>query len=354
MISLQSVTKRFGSFAAVDNITLDVRAGEFLTLLGPSGCGKTTLLRMISGFETPTQGRVILDGRDVTELPPYQRDVNQVFQSYALFPHLTVWENIAFGLRSRRTPKSEIARRVDDAVAMVGLTGMERRKPSQLSGGQRQRVALARALVCEPKVLLLDEPLAALDAKLRRAMQLELKKLQQRLGITFVFVTHDQDEAIVMSDRIAVINGGKIEQLAAAAEIYRNPATRFVADFLGQANLIPVTIIERLENELVLRSGESLILRATRTGGEDGQLLACVRPENIHLHETLVADSFPATISEVIFRGPTTHLVLTCPGDLRLTALTSNPRYSIGQQLFCRIEPTDVVILAEPLKSVPA
>jgi spermidine/putrescine transport system ATP-binding protein len=347
MISLQSVTKLFGSFVAVDDVSLNVRAGEFLTLLGPSGCGKTTLLRMISGFETPSQGRVLLDGKDVTELPPYQRDVNQVFQSYALFPHLTVWENIAFGLRSRRTPKSEIARRVDDAVAMVGLTGMEPRKPSQLSGGQRQRVALARALVCEPKVLLLDEPLAALDAKLRRAMQLELKKLQQRLGITFVFVTHDQDEAIVMSDRIAVINGGKIEQLAAAAEIYRNPATRFVADFLGQANLIPVTIIERVGNELVLRSRESLILRATRTGSEDGQLLACVRPENIHLHETPAAEAFPATITEVIFRGPITHLVLTCLGDLRLTALTSNPRYSIGQKLFCRIEPTDVVILAD-------
>src|SRR5438067_1026387 len=218
MVELRNVTKRFGSFTAVDHIDLTIKAGEFLTLLGPSGCGKTTLLRMISGFETPTEGAVLLAGNDVTRLPPYRRDVNQVFQSYALFPHLSVWENVAFGLKMKRLPREDIRARILNVIDMVSLAGMEQRKPHQLSGGQRQRVALARALVCEPKDLLLDEPLAALDAKLPRAMQIELKRLQSRLGITFLFVTHDQEEALVMSDRIAVVNRGKIEQLGAVGE----------------------------------------------------------------------------------------------------------------------------------------
>ena len=209
MVELQQVSKRFGDFVAVNDVNLDIRAGEFLTLLGPSGCGKTTLLRMISGFETPTQGSVHLAGQDVTHLPPYRRDVNQVFQSYALFPHLNVWDNVAFGLKMKKVGPGPRGERVNRALEMVSLAGFERRKPSQLSGGQKQRVALARVLVCEPKVLLLDEPLAALDAKLRRAMQIELKRLQTRLGITFLFVTHDQEEALVMSDRIAVVNKGQ-------------------------------------------------------------------------------------------------------------------------------------------------
>src|SRR5580698_9350219 len=208
MVELRQVTKRFGNFAAVAGVDLDVRAGEFLTLLGPSGCGKTTLLRMISGFETPSEGTIHLAGQDVTHLPPYRRDVNQVFQSYALFPHLNVRKNVAFGLKMKKVPADQLRQRVERAIDMVSLKGFESRKPSQLSGGQKQRVALARALVCEPKVLLLDEPLAALDAKLRRTMQIELKRLQSRLGITFLFVTHDQEEALVMSDRIAVVNKG--------------------------------------------------------------------------------------------------------------------------------------------------
>jgi len=213
MVELRSVTKNFGSFTAVQDVTLAVKTGEFMTFLGPSGCGKTTVLRMISGFETPSHGTVLLDGHDVTREPPYRRDVNQVFQSYALFPHLTVAENIAFGLRMRKIRSAEIDERVKRGIDLVSLGGFEERKPSQLSGGQRQRVALARAIVCEPKVLLLDEPLSALDAKLRHQMQGELKRLQQRLGITSIFVTHDQGEALTMSDRIAVINKGRIEQL---------------------------------------------------------------------------------------------------------------------------------------------
>lgn len=372
MISLQSVTKLFGSFVAVDDVSLEVRAGEFLTLLGPSGCGKTTLLRMISGFERPSRGRVVLDGRDVTELPPYQRDVNQVFQSYALFPHLSVWENIAFGLRSRRVPKAdscrvgiahrrrrwavptlhsrrmpeaEIERQVGEALGMVGLNGMERRKPSQLSGGQRQRVALARALVCEPKVLLLDEPLAALDAKLRRAMQLELKKLQQRLGITFVFVTHDQDEAIVMSDRIAVINGGKIEQIGAAAEIYRKPATRFVADFLGQANLISVSIVERNAEEKIVRAGNSLQLRVRGNDCDAAELLACIRPEKIVLGEALEGENtFTAEVVEEVFRGATTQVILKMADGLTLISVGVRS-WGKGKRVTCKVEAEAVVLL---------
>src|SRR5678815_3076647 len=265
MVELRSVTKNFGTFPAVQEVNLAVRAGEFMTFLGPSGCGKTTVLRMISGFETPTLGTVLLDGRDVTHVPPYRRDVNQVFQSYALFPHLSVQENIAFGLRMRKLPSPEIAERVKRVVDLVALRGFDQRKPSQLSVGQRQRVALARAIVCEPKVLLLDEPLSALDAKLRHQMQIELKRLQQRLGITFIFVTHDQSEALTMSDRIAVINKGRIEQLGSVHEIYHSPRTTFVANFIGHANILPATVIARSDGRVHIQLGGKLDLVVAET-----------------------------------------------------------------------------------------
>ncbi|MBN9515343.1 MAG: ABC transporter ATP-binding protein [Alphaproteobacteria bacterium] len=238
-IKLDKVTKRFdGKVLAVDEVTLDIAAGEFFSLLGPSGCGKTTSLRMIAGFEHPDSGRVQVGGRDITDLPVHRRDMGMVFQSYALFPHRTVAENVAFGLRMREVPKHEIARRVQAALSQVALTGMEDRKPGQLSGGQQQRVALARALVVEPPVLLCDEPLGALDRKLRQQMQFELKELQKRLGVTLVFVTHDQEEALAMSDRIAVMNKGKVEQVGSPTEIYERPRTRFVADFIGEINIL--------------------------------------------------------------------------------------------------------------------
>jgi ABC-type Fe3+/spermidine/putrescine transport system ATPase subunit len=238
-IKLEQVTKTFdGKVVAVDEITLDIEAGEFFSLLGPSGCGKTTSLRMIAGFEMPDSGRVHVGGQDITDLPVHRRDMGMVFQSYALFPHRTVAENVAFGLRMRDVPKPEIARRVAAALAQVALTGMEDRRPAQLSGGQQQRVALARALVIEPRVLLCDEPLGALDRKLRQQMQFELKELQRRLGVTLVFVTHDQEEALAMSDRIAVMNRGKVEQVGAPTAIYERPRTRFVADFIGEINLL--------------------------------------------------------------------------------------------------------------------
>ena len=238
-IRLEQVTKTFdGRVVAVDDVTLDIAAGEFFSLLGPSGCGKTTSLRMIAGFEHPDSGRIQVGGRDITDLPVHRRDMGMVFQSYALFPHRTVAENVAFGLRMREVPKPEIARRVKAALAQVALTGLEERKPSQLSGGQQQRVALARALVVEPPVLLCDEPLGALDRKLRQQMQFELKELQKRLGVTLVFVTHDQEEALAMSDRIAVMNKGRVEQVGSPTEIYERPRTRFVADFIGEINIL--------------------------------------------------------------------------------------------------------------------
>jgi spermidine/putrescine transport system ATP-binding protein len=237
-VELRGVTKRYGEVAAVDDLSLGVRRGEFLSLLGPSGCGKTTTLRLIAGFEHPDEGSLLLGGEDVSDRPPYKRNVNTVFQSYALFPHLTVLENVAYGLKQRRIERGERGRRARQALELVRLTGYESRKPRQCSGGQQQRVALARALVLEPRVLLLDEPLGALDLKVRRQLQIELKRIQERVGITFVYVTHDQEEAMVMSDRVAVMNGGRIEQLAEPREIYDRPASQFVAEFIGETNLI--------------------------------------------------------------------------------------------------------------------
>src|ERR671925_1706224 len=237
-VRLERVTKLFGDVAAVDDLSLEIATNEFFSLLGPSGCGKTTTLRMIGGFEDPSYGTVFLGERDVTDLPPYQRDVNTVFQSYALFPHLDVFENVAFGLRRKKVEKAEIERRVAETLRLVDLAGFERRKPGQMSGGQQQRVALARALVNRPRVLLLDEPLGALDLKLRKQMQRELKAIQAEVGITFVFVTHDQHEALTMSDRIAVFNEGRIVQVGPPAELYEHPATAFVAGFVGTSNLL--------------------------------------------------------------------------------------------------------------------
>ena len=237
-VSLRGVRKTYGDVVAVDRVDLDVSAGEFFTLLGPSGSGKTTTLRLIAGFELPTEGSVSLDGADVSRLAPYQRDVNTVFQDYALFPHMSVGDNVGYGLMVKRVPRKERSARVTEALEMVRLPGYEKRKPSQLSGGQRQRIALARALVNRPRVLLLDEPLGALDLKLREQMQIELKAIQKDIGITFLFVTHDQDEALTMSDRLAVFSAGRIDQIGSPAEVYENPATAFVAGFVGTSNLI--------------------------------------------------------------------------------------------------------------------
>ena len=357
MVELRRVTKRFGSFTAVDQVTLEIQRGEFLTLLGPSGCGKTTLLRIISGFENPTEGTVWLDGADVTALPPYRRNVNQVFQSYALFPHLTVADNIAFGLKMRGDSKAAIAKSARRAIELVSLQGKEDQKPSALSGGQKQRVALARALVCEPKVLLLDEPLSALDAKLRHQMQIELKHLQRSLGITFVFVTHDQEEALTMSDRIAVVHEGKIVQLGTPDEIYHSPSTRFVAEFVGEANVMEAEVIRREGHQAIARVGEEIILRidAPNLPPEATKARLSFRPEKLHLSRAAdPADEnvFLAEVTEELFRGQTDALTLRGPANLKLTAVVANESrtqdiFHKGDRVYCRLHPQDIVIVRE-------
>ncbi len=304
-VRLERVTKRYGDVVAVDGIDLDVRDGEFFSMLGPSGSGKTTTLRMIAGFEEPSSGRIVLHGEDVSRRAPYERDVNTVFQDYALFPHMSVGENVAYGLMIRKVPKAERAARVEAALRMVRLGGYERRRPSQLSGGQRQRVALARALVNRPRVLLLDEPLGALDLKLREEMQIELKAIQQEVGITFIYVTHDQAEALTMSDRIAVFNAGRIEQVGSPADVYEKPATRFVAGFVGTSNLL---------------TGDA----ARQIVGRDGTFT--VRPEKIRLAEpgaTVGPDdsSAPGRIRDVVYVGSETRYVvaLDAGGELVVT-----------------------------------
>ncbi|WP_339710850.1 ABC transporter ATP-binding protein [uncultured Sphingosinicella sp.] len=283
IISIQNVTKRFGAVAAVDNVSLDIMPGEFFVLLGPSGCGKTTLLRMIAGFEVPTEGRIVIDGQDMAHVPPNKRPVNMVFQSYAVFPHMTVTENVGYGLRIARVPSSEIKSRVEEALALVKLDGFGGRRPDQLSGGQRQRVALARSLVMRPKVLLLDEPLSALDAKLRAAMQFELADLQEQVGITFVTVTHDQDEALSMAGRIAVINRGLVAQLATPSDLYEFPTNRFVADFIGSVNLFDGRLVVDEPDRAVVNAPEigRIYLNHGVTGPHDANIHVALRPEKI-------------------------------------------------------------------------
>jgi spermidine/putrescine transport system ATP-binding protein len=350
-VELRDVSKRFGRFEAVKSVSLGVRRGEFLTLLGPSGCGKTTLLRMIAGFEFPDEGRVILGGRDVTDVPPYRRDVTTVFQQYALFPHLTVFDNVAFGLERRRAPRDEIKRRVTALLDMVELEGLEDRRPTELSGGQQQRVALARALVLEPRVLLLDEPLAALDLKLRKQMQVELKGLQQRVGISFIFVTHDQEEALTMSDRIVVMNAGKIEQIGRAEEIYERPQTEFVAGFIGVSNIFEGIVVGAEESRAVIRVGESQV--RVETGGiEDGERVrVLIRPEKIRLAPGAASESLGGEINAVVYLGESTQWRVRLDDGQVIAVLEQNREPSrssqsrVGERVSISWEPGSAVIL---------
>ena len=305
-VRLERVSKFFGDMAAVDDLSLDIAEGEFFSMLGPSGCGKTTTLRMIGGFEDPSVGTVYLGGRDVTDLPPYRRDVNTVFQSYALFPHLNVYENVAFGLRRKKVDKGDVDSRVRESMRLVDLEGFEDRRPSQMSGGQQQRVALARALVNRPKVLLLDEPLGALDLKLRKQMQLELKRIQSDVGITFVHVTHDQEEAMTMADAIAVMNVGRIEQLGTPSELYERPQTAFVAGFLGKSNLLEGTVTQ---GGVRLRDGT---LVQVDTGGRSGSVAVGVRPEKVRFGAN-GGNSLVGTVRETAYIGVASEVVLDTP-----------------------------------------
>ena len=312
-VELRSIIKRFGGHLAVDDLSLAVQPGEFLTLLGPSGCGKTTTLRVVAGFERPTAGQVLIDGQEVTDRPPNRRQVNTVFQNYALFPHMAVAANVGFGLRMRRLAGPEIDRRVAEALEMVQLGDLGRRKPSQLSGGQQQRVALARALVNRPAVLLLDEPLGALDLKLRRAMQTELRHLNRSVGITFIYVTHDQEEALTMSDRIAVMRGGRILQLGTAQQIYEQPATRFVADFIGETSFLEGTLLGHADGlaTVGLPAGTVVRARCTGTWAEGSAAAVAIRPERIALLPTADGpaeageNGLEGRIEDAVFSGAT-------------------------------------------------
>ena len=305
-IALESVSKRFGSVGAVNGVSLEIREGEFFSLLGPSGCGKTTTLRMVAGFELPDAGRILLQGDDVTTVPANKRHVNMVFQQYALFPHMTVYDNVAFGLKVKGVPRRDHDGRIKAILRIVSLEGYEKRRPRQLSGGQQQRVALARALVNSPAALLLDEPLGALDVKLRKHMQLELKRIQHELGTTFVYVTHDQEEALAMSDRIAVMNHGQVEQLGTPREIYDHPRTAFVADFIGSLNAIELTIDELVGDYSVTRLGNDDRVIARAAGRRPGDAVrVAVRPEHVQLDAAATTEGsrLTGTIAQVVYLG---------------------------------------------------
>ena len=337
-IELRGVVKEFKSHgetvAAVKGIDIAIAEGEFFSLLGPSGCGKTTTMRMIAGFEEPTRGTVFLHGADVTGTPPHKRDVNMVFQSYALFPHMSVFDNVAFGLRRKKTPKAEVTERVTEILGIVGLEGHARRRPRELSGGQQQRVALARALVNRPRALLLDEPLGALDLKLRQSMQIELKRIQREVGITFVYVTHDQGEALTMSDRIAVMNSGVIEQLAPPRDIYEFPKTKFVAGFIGTSNLLSGSVAAVENGNAVIRpggDGERIIVPAPGKSRGD-TLEVTVRPEKITITAGPPGDdgacALRGTVSEVVYLGTSTSYNVTTSAGDEVVVFAQNARDS--------------------------
>lgn len=359
-VELQHVHKRFGDVAAVDDVSLQIPQGEFFSMLGPSGCGKTTTLRMIGGFELPTSGEVLIQGQPMGSTPPYQRHVNTVFQSYALFPHLTVGQNIAFGLEMRDVPKVERAQRVANALQLVRLEGYADRRPKQLSGGQQQRVALARALVNEPSVLLLDEPLGALDLKLRKELQLELRALQERIGITFIYVTHDQEEALTMSDRIAVMHRGKLLQAGTPAEIYERPSCRFVADFIGETNFLRGTVVRAGDGRATVKLAgdihvEGMSPRSVTVGSEAD---IAIRPEKARLDsvrpETNV-NVFPAVVERIVYVGSDTRVLAKIDGGHTFVARSANDvptdsiptRYVQGDTVFISCPPENAFVLVD-------
>jgi spermidine/putrescine transport system ATP-binding protein len=353
-VVLESVSKSFDDVTAVDDVSLEIGSGEFFSLLGPSGCGKTTTLRMIAGFERPDAGRIVIGDADVTEVPPHQRPVNTVFQSYALFPHLSVEQNVGFGLRFKDTATEEKRLRVAEALELVRLGGFGQRRPHQLSGGQQQRVALARALVLSPSVLLLDEPLGALDAKLRRELQVELKSIQREIGITFLYVTHDQEEALTMSDRLAVMAGGKVEQLGAPRDVYERPETAFVADFLGVSNLMRGRVLDGRRVDI-----GGVTLTATQGEAHAGVVRLTIRPERVRIEppSSEGENRVPATIERFVYLGSTTQVFVALPGGDRVQALVANSgdveEYDVGAAVTAHLPADALRILADD-EAMPA
>ena len=346
-VRLVNAVKRFGTVVAVDDVSIDIARGSIFSLLGPSGCGKTTTLRLIAGFEQPDAGDVFIRGARVTSMPPYRRDFSMVFQSYALFPHLTVAENVAFGLRMRRVARGDRARSVDEALDLVKLRTLADRYPRQLSGGQQQRVALARAIVVKPAVLLLDEPLGALDKMLREEMQVELRGLQQRLGITAVFVTHDQEEALTLSDRVAVMHNGVIEQTGAPREIYDRPRNAFVASFLGASNFVEGTVVARDASSIVVDTPAGRVsVHGARPIGERARI--AVRPERLRMQRG-DAQGLPARVRDIVYRGPVTHFYMDSAAG-PLLAYRQDARageWAIGDEVRCTWDADSAVVLDE-------
>ncbi len=350
-VEARNAVKEFGAgpsaVRALNDVSVSILEGEFFTLLGPSGCGKTTLLRLIAGFEMPSSGTILLNGQDISYLPPNKRPVNTVFQSYALFPHLTVAENIGFGLQMQGRPKSEVTATVKRMLELVKLEPLANRKSSQLSGGQQQRVALARALAPSPKVLLLDEPLSALDLKLRKEMQIELKRLQLETGITFIFVTHDQEEALTMSDRIGVMSAGKLQQVGSPRDIYNKPVNRFVASFIGETNFLPAS---RKGSSLVLAGGHSVDAPA---GGTDGQhVTITVRPEQVRLVDSAESGAIPAKVTSLVYFGTDTHCYMALADGTEIIARLQSPAtgeagLAQGQNVALRFAPGSVQVLGD-------
>jgi spermidine/putrescine ABC transporter ATP-binding subunit len=356
IVSIQNVTKRYPGVIAVDNVSFDIMPNEFFALLGPSGCGKTTLLRMIAGLETGGEGGILIDGQDMAGVPANKRPVNMVFQSYAVFPHMTVRDNVAYGLKVTGTPSAEIGPRVEEALEMVQMGQMADRKPDQLSGGQRQRVALARALVKRPKVLLLDEPLSALDAKLREHMQLELARLQQAIGITFIIVTHDQDEALSMADRIAVMEKGQVKQIAGPEELYEKPKSRFVADFIGKINLIEADVSGAAKGGLTCSAKGLGKVTVPYDGKASGKVSLAVRPEKLDLLPKAPTSktniSVKGDIRDVAYYGDVSNVFVSCPEGLELQVNVQNDRaveglLEKGKSVWLSWHPEDTLVLSE-------
>ncbi|MGA9159600.1 MAG: ABC transporter ATP-binding protein [Actinomycetota bacterium] len=359
-VVLVDLVKRFADVTAVAGINLSMPSGEFFSLLGPSGCGKTTTLRLIAGFERPDEGQILLDGVDMVQTPPHKRNVNTVFQNYALFPHLTVAENVAFGLRYKDVSKQDAKRKVADSLELVRLQGLERRRPSQLSGGQQQRVALARALILNPAVLLLDEPLGALDAKLRKALQIELKALQEEIGITFIYVTHDQEEALTMSDRLAVMSNGRVEQIGSPSDVYEEPTTSYVADFLGVSNLMDAHVTGGGADGATVRLGEFDLVAAQGDVDTRGGVKMVIRPERVHLEPagTTGQNRVPGMVERVVYVGSIMQVIVHLAPGQTVQAWFQNKGeglpYSQGEAVSVHLPADALRVLMESPAPAPA